>query len=802
MGFKLESLAWDRRTFRYAFSTPPGSSGTRPQTMTVKEVSDALRLACDEWSTVDVQLGFEEVGLPDNPDIIIEFVPNDHSEQAKQDTSGAWLLPDEYTFGSGPAYAHSDYPPKSAGGNVDGVDDPTFTVTKPPIRIHFNDEDYTWDSVLVVSVVLHELGHNLGLAHFPESELDDPEHENAVMEDKCEFLVELQPDDKNAIRKVYGVPGPERFNWIWMAGTVPRKPIWAYTSGDIDTTIDDYKKEGYRLQKLNAYVLAPETLYNAVFDQSTERREYVKDATREEFDKAHARWRGQGLKLIDVNTFVRGDGEVRFTGVWATKTDDIRADIGIALSALKSKLDHAHDDQYRPILINGYETPAGEQLWNLLLIRQGEQGDPREWEAHPDLTWDEFDSLSDQLQEQFEPTYLHTLALDGGREQRWSGIWEDIQVASEWGANWIRTDFERHTPNIEKEDDVLQVWDVNAFVRPSTPTTTTLASLSPAPTGLHPLVLGLALDAQRVYATRFLEQVAPPNASNQQGVLVVLDRQTLQPVPELPQFGGLPRGIPVGFEPYSVAVNPITGKIFVANRSPKSYSLTVIDGNTMKVQKTIPLGQVPRHVAVNTKTNRVYVSNVYQQLIHVIDGATLQQLEPIKIGPGPQGLAVDETTNTLYIALANHASPPFVNGLGVVIDDPAKRQILPIVPILPIGIDSVDVAVDPAHNRLYVANQGNVGSGPPSVSVIDRSTLTVLQTVLLPRAVRNLSLNSDAREVYVATDAAVDVIDATTLTLSRTISTGTGPWAIAAAGGTARQVYVGDRRDGSVTRLS
>jgi hypothetical protein len=54
-----------------------------------------------------------------------------------------------------------------------------------------------------------------------------------------------------------------------------------------------------------------------------------------------------------------------------------------------------------------------------------------------------------------------------------------------------------------------------------------------------------------------------------------------------------------------------------------------------------------------------------------------------------------------------------VNGLGVVIDDPVKRQILPIVPIEPIGIDSVDVAVDPERDRIYVLNQGNVGSGPP-----------------------------------------------------------------------------------------
>jgi hypothetical protein len=87
----------------------------------------------------------------------------------------------------------------------------------------------------------------------------------------------------------------------------------------------------------------------------------------------------------------------------------------------------------------------------------------------------------------------------------------------------------------------------------------------------------------------------------------------------------------------------------------------------------------------------------------VIDGATLEELEPMKIGAGPQGLAVDETTNTLYVALANHATPPFVSGLGVVIDVPAQRLILPVVPILPVGIDWVDVAVDPARDMIYVA---------------------------------------------------------------------------------------------------
>jgi hypothetical protein len=63
-----------------------------------------------------------------------------------------------------------------------------------------------------------------------------------------------------------------------------------------------------------------------------------------------------------------------------------------------------------------------------------------------------------------------------------------------------------------------------------------------------------------------------------------------------------------------------------------------------------------------------------------------------------------------------------------VIEEPGQREILPLVPINPVGIDSVDVTVDPEHDRVYVANQGNVGSGPPSVSVIDRSLLKVFKT--------------------------------------------------------------------------
>ena len=55
--------------------------------------------------------------------------------------------------------------------------------------------------------------------------------------------------------------------------------------------------------------------------------------------------------------------------------------------------------------------------------------------------------------------------------------------------------------------------------------------------------------------------------------------------------------ITAGTAPYSVAVNPITNKIYVANQS--SASVTMIDGAT----------NATTTVAVNTVTNQIYVTN-------------------------------------------------------------------------------------------------------------------------------------------------------------------------------------------------
>jgi hypothetical protein len=557
--FDTTGGSWDRRTFTYAFSTGPGSSGTLPQTLSFTDAKKAVTRAFTTWSTQGgVLLDFEEVGLNDDPHIIVEWVPVDHSEEAKAQTNGAWIISDTTSLANtsptNAPLAHADFPPESASN------DPDATQAEPPIAIHFDDEETTWTKTLVESVALHEIGHTLGLDHQPQAGL--PAGQNAVMEPNDQGLTDLQNDDVKGIKALYGVPGPERFNWIWMEGTLRRRALWGWRRNDLQEEVDRQATEGYRIMRVNAYVLPTQTLYNAVFERINQERHYATNRTRESFDEERANWEGQGLKLIDVNNFVGADGEVRFNGVWARAGEDIRPFVGITLDEVNQELENARANDFRPILINGYETSDGEQRWNLLIIRQGHAGDPRAWEAHVNVTRDEFDARSAELEEQYDQTCIHTLVLPGGREQRWSGIWEEIHIPSRTGWDWIREDFERRTANLEEQVEGLQVWDLNAYVRPPTPTTTTLASLEQAPTGQRFVVLGLALDEQYVYAIRYRQTIEPPHTSVQPGVLVVLDRQTLQPVPQLPQFPGFPRGVPVGFGPRSVAVNPVTRKIY------------------------------------------------------------------------------------------------------------------------------------------------------------------------------------------------------------------------------------------------
>ncbi|HEX6682404.1 MAG TPA: FG-GAP-like repeat-containing protein [Candidatus Limnocylindrales bacterium] len=312
-------------------------------------------------------------------------------------------------------------------------------------------------------------------------------------------------------------------------------------------------------------------------------------------------------------------------------------------------------------------------------------------------------------------------------------------------------------------------------------------SFGAPPAGTELEAVAVAHDARRVYVTWSYHPIGNPHGKPYKGELIVLDRARLQVI----------KRIPVGQEPRSVAVNPITNKIYVVNYGPESYNVSVIDGASLTVKATIATGQAPIDVAVNTRTNRVYVSVPYQQKLAVIDGATDTMLPPITVGNGPTELTVDEATSTIQVALSHWSSEPFVNGLGTVYDTGTTTVVYPPVPI-PDRTQPWAIAVD--ENRIYVGNLGG-GTVHPTITVFDKATRTIVTDMKVPGPVRSLGIDRQAGLLLASTERGVFTIDTQSLKILRVMQKETPMWTISVGTGLGREFYVGNRL-GDLLRLS
>jgi YVTN family beta-propeller protein len=74
--------------------------------------------------------------------------------------------------------------------------------------------------------------------------------------------------------------------------------------------------------------------------------------------------------------------------------------------------------------------------------------------------------------------------------------------------------------------------------------------------------------------------------------------------------------IPVGNNPFGVAINPTNGLVYVANSD--SGTVSVIDPKTNTVVTTIPVGSSPTGVAINPTNGLVYVTNDSSNTVSVV----------------------------------------------------------------------------------------------------------------------------------------------------------------------------------------
>ena len=273
----------------------------------------------------------------------------------------------------------------------------------------------------------------------------------------------------------------------------------------------------------------------------------------------------------------------------------------------------------------------------------------------------------------------------------------------------------------------------------------------------------------------------------------------------------------IGSDPVSVAYNPASGKTYVADGTSKSVA--VIDSDN-KIIRTVNLGIQPTSMVVDPSTNSVIVGgsssdrkgtivmiggqsdvvtvtintpaaigvvaydkdnkdiyaatsvslgvNGNQSTILVIDTLTESISSQIVVNGSVSDIIYDGASRELYVSATAHAGK--LTGTVTVIDALTNEVTANVeVGIAPEGLALVD-------GKIYVAN-----SGSSSVSVIDSSSNTVVETIPVEIDPVDLAYDSTNKAIYVTDKSSgeLSIINTSSLSLEGVINVGSTPASIA-----------------------
>ncbi len=227
--------------------------------------------------------------------------------------------------------------------------------------------------------------------------------------------------------------------------------------------------------------------------------------------------------------------------------------------------------------------------------------------------------------------------------------------------------------------------------------------------------------------------------------------------------------LPTGMQPFGIAVNQVTNKIYVSNLTcsqtppcPSAGTVTVVDGATNNTA-AVNVGVYPLAVVVNSATNKIYVVNncggdvncASIGTVTVIDGVT-NNTTNVNVGYFPEALAVNAATNKIYVANRCGSDSSCASVGTVTVIDGNTNQ----TSTLNVGWFPVSVAVNATTNKIYVVNEcgndrtcGSVGT----VSVIDANNNNSISTVQAGYFPIFVDLDSLTNKIYVANNCGTDV---------------------------------------------
>jgi YVTN family beta-propeller protein len=279
--------------------------------------------------------------------------------------------------------------------------------------------------------------------------------------------------------------------------------------------------------------------------------------------------------------------------------------------------------------------------------------------------------------------------------------------------------------------------------------------------------------------------------------------------------------ISVGHEPAELAVNPLTGRLFVSNEPARS--VVVVDTGLGEVIETISLGLHAGDLAVNALTNRVYVSarcnlhNCGFSLVAVIDGESNSLIEPpITVGCGRGEVIVDPFANLVYAVNSRQSGMFVIDGdthevswtwgplcrcIGVnplhpeiYVSDESHRFFPLSRPDLRVLVpDARRTAVGPRDNRVYITQ------GPrDQITVMDGDWEEAPVVVPVGEEPQGVATNTLTGRVYVANSRSDTVSVIQDNTVVATVAVGGSPRWVAVDPLT-ELVYVANTADGTVS---
>jgi hypothetical protein len=252
--------------------------------------------------------------------------------------------------------------------------------------------------------------------------------------------------------------------------------------------------------------------------------------------------------------------------------------------------------------------------------------------------------------------------------------------------------------------------------------------------------------------------------------------------------------IEIGSEPRAIVHDPQRNKLYVL----AGLAVSILDADTLAVRAQREVGFTATDLAVDPAAGEVLVPQLGPGRVLVWSADDLTDRQIVTDLPAALRISCAPGTDLAYVVHSSRA-----DGIAGVTQLRRRRTGWTrgaTVQIDPAALVPQDVVFDPTLNRVHVACQGNLGAGAPSVRVYS-ATLQLLRDIPVPGPARALSGVPGSATLTVATDRGTIQVDTSTGAVGDLAAVDRKVPITVEVDPLSGTAYVGDRLDGSLTRL-